>query len=263
MNGMTRQNRTMTVTILGSGTCVPSLERSSCSLLVETGRSKILLDCGPGTMRRLLEAGATVHEITHLFFSHFHPDHTGEMASFLFANRYVTEPGRKFPLVMAGGRGFVLFYGAFKKAYGTWIELPDNMLETEEFSTTGPDTKIYDDFSISTMPVSHNPESVAFRITAGTKSIVYSGDTDESNNLVALARNADMVIYESSMPDGLKVDGHLTPSLAGKMAKMANAGELVLTHFYPPCDKADIKQQCRSEYGGPIRIAKDLMKIEL
>jgi len=48
---------TLTVTILGSGTCVPSLRRSSCSVLIEVGASKLLFDMGAGTMRRLLERG--------------------------------------------------------------------------------------------------------------------------------------------------------------------------------------------------------------
>jgi ribonuclease BN (tRNA processing enzyme) len=54
----------ITVTILGSGTCVPSLAGSSCAVLVETGAAKILIDCGPGTMRRLLENGTEIYDIS-------------------------------------------------------------------------------------------------------------------------------------------------------------------------------------------------------
>ncbi len=50
----------ITATILGSGTCVPSFAGSSCAVLVETGAAKILIDCGPGTMMRLLENGAEI-----------------------------------------------------------------------------------------------------------------------------------------------------------------------------------------------------------
>ncbi|MGD9042692.1 MAG: MBL fold metallo-hydrolase, partial [Desulfobacterales bacterium] len=63
------------LTILGSGTCVPSLKRSSCSILMQIGASRLLFDSGPGTMRRLLEAKTTIFDITHIFYSHFHPDH--------------------------------------------------------------------------------------------------------------------------------------------------------------------------------------------
>ncbi|MBW1822481.1 MAG: ribonuclease Z, partial [Deltaproteobacteria bacterium] len=78
----------ITVTILGSGTCVPSLKRSSCSVLVEVSDSKLLFDSGPGTMRRLLEAGITIFDISFIFYSHLHPDHTGELVTFLFATKY-------------------------------------------------------------------------------------------------------------------------------------------------------------------------------
>ncbi len=50
----------ITVTILGSGTCVPSLKRSSCSVLMEIGERRLLFDSGPGTMRRLLEAETSI-----------------------------------------------------------------------------------------------------------------------------------------------------------------------------------------------------------
>ncbi|MBT8358194.1 MAG: MBL fold metallo-hydrolase, partial [Deltaproteobacteria bacterium] len=75
----------LNVTILGSGTCVPSLKRSSCSILLDVNGSKLLFDSGPGTMKRLLEVGTTIFDISFIFYSHLHPDHTGELVTFLFA----------------------------------------------------------------------------------------------------------------------------------------------------------------------------------
>jgi len=54
---------------------------------------------------------------------------------------------------------------------------------------------------------------------------------DFSDNLVALAKDTDLLICESALPDELKVKGHLTPSLAGEIATHANVGKLVLTHW--------------------------------
>ena len=67
------------ITLLGSGTCVPSLSRSSCSILLETRGNRILFDAGAGTIRRLLEAGTTIFDISYIFLSHFHPDHSAEI----------------------------------------------------------------------------------------------------------------------------------------------------------------------------------------
>jgi ribonuclease BN (tRNA processing enzyme) len=252
------------VTILGSGTCVPSLKRSSCSVLIRTGTNILLFDSGAGTMRRLLEAGVEIYDVSIVFYSHFHPDHTGELPSFLFSNKYPDERRRKIPLTMAAGRGFKDFFENLKRVYGRWIELDSGLLNIVEFDNAHGDGRRYDDFTVETLPMEHNPESIAYRITgSGGASVVYSGDTDFSENLVTLSKNADLLICESALPDELKVKGHLTPSRAGEIAARANVGKLVLTHFYPECDGVDIERECRKTYAGQLILAEDLMKIEI
>ena len=253
-----------TVTILGSGTCVPSLERSSCSVLAKIGDTKLLFDSGAGTMRRLLETGTTVFEIPYIFYSHFHPDHTSELIQFLFANKYPDSHLRKKPLTIIAGNGFLSFFNGLKAAYGNWIELSSGLFNTIELYTNGPDSRRLENFTVDSLPVEHNPESLAYRITGpGDTSMVYSGDTDYTDNLVTLAKNADVLICESALPDQMKVKGHLTPSLAGEIATRANVGKLVLTHFYPECDQADIETECRKSYSGPLILARDLLKINV
>ena len=124
--------------------------------------------------------------------------------------------------------------------------------------------KQFNGFSVVSTPVEHNEESLAYKITdAEGTSVVYSGDTDYSDGLVELAKDADILICESSLPDGLKVDGHLTPSLAGTIASRAHVKKLVLTHFYPECDTYDMIGQCRTTYAGPLVLAEDLMRIDV
>lgn len=252
------------VTIIGSGTCVPSLARSSCSVMIETGGRKLLLDSGPGTMRRLLEAGTEVFDISFIFFSHFHPDHTGELVPFLFANKYPDGNRRQTLLTLAAGKGFADFYQGLKKVYGDWIVLAPGLLDILEFDNTASDSRNFGGFTVDTLPVEHRDESIAYRITdARGRSVVYSGDTDFSENLIALAKDAELLICESALPDGLKAHGHLTPSLAGTIASQAGVRKLVLTHFYPECETVDIEKECRKSYTGPLVLAEDLMKIEL
>jgi ribonuclease BN (tRNA processing enzyme) len=254
----------MTVTILGSGTCVPSLERSSCAVLVEIGRSKVLIDSGAGTMRRLLESGNTIFDLSHIFYSHFHPDHSGELVPLLFATKYPETRRRRTPLTICAGAGFMKFFIGLKKVYGHWIELDAGMLSILELNTDGPDAVRFDDFSVKSLPVNHNPESLAYRIVDVVgRSVVYSGDSDVCDNLVTIARDADLFICEASLPDALKADGHLTPSLAGQAATQANVSRLVLTHFYPECDQANVAQECRKTYSGPLVLARDLMSLKL
>jgi ribonuclease BN (tRNA processing enzyme) len=254
----------MSVTILGSGTCVPSLRRSSCSILVKIRGEFLLLDSGVGTMRRLLENGVEIFDVSFIFYSHFHPDHTAELVPFLFANKYPDGRRRKIPLTLMAGKGFVTFYNNLKQVYGRWIELAPDLLTIAELDNTGYDKRVFDNFKVESIPVDHNPESIAYRITnSAGKSIVYSGDTDVSENLITLSKDADLLICESALPDELKVKGHLTPSLAGEIADRANVGKLVLTHFYPECDQVNIEKECRKTYSGPLFLAEDLMQISL
>ncbi len=254
----------ITVTILGSGTCVPSLKRSSCCVLLKVGDANLLFDSGPGTMRRLLEAGITIFDISFIFYSHLHPDHTGELVTFLFATKYPDANSRTTPLTIIAGRGFSAFYKKLKNVYGNWVELSPGLLNIIELDSTGPDSIRFDDFTVKSLPVEHTDESIAYRINSvGGKSVVYSGDTDFSDNLISLAKDADLLICESALPDDLKVKGHLTPSLAGEIATRANVRKLVLTHFYPECDQTDIEKQCRKTWSGPLVLAEDLMNIDL
>jgi len=254
----------LSVTILGSGTCVPSLKRSSCSILMKIRDKFLLFDSGVGTMHKLLENRVEIYDVSFVFYSHFHPDHTAELVPFLFANKYPDGSRRKIPITMMAGRGFAKFYENLKNVYGHWIELVPGLLTIVELDNTGHDMRKFDDFTVESLPVEHNPESIAFRITSPAGiSMVYSGDTDFSENLLTLSKDADLLICESALPDELKVKGHLTPILAGEIATRANVRKLVLTHFYPECDQVDIEKQCRKTYSGPLILAEDLMQINL
>lgn len=253
----------MKITILGSGTCVPSLKRSSCSVLIEISQSLLLFDFGAGTMRRLLEAGVTIEKLSYIFYSHLHPDHTAEMVPFLFAGKYPQTYRRRKPFTIVAAKGFADFYEKLKLAYGEWIEPAPGLLKISELDTTGRDHLDCGVFDVDSLPMDHTNMSLAYRITgADGKSVVYSGDTDFCDNLVTLAKGVDVLICESALPDEMKVAGHLTPSLAGRIATQAGVKKLVITHFYPECDAVDIAKQCRKTYHGPLVLAEDLMEIE-
>jgi len=215
-------------------------------------------------MRRLLEANTEIYDISFVFYSHFHPDHTGEFVPFIFSNKYPDGTRRQIPITFVAGKGFSAFYNKLKIAYGHWIELAPGLLNILELDNTRYDMRRFDDFTVESIPVMHNDESIAYKITSsGGKSVVYSGDTDYSDNLITLSKDVDLLICEAALPDDLKVKGHLTPSLAGKIASKAQVSQLVLTHLYPECDDVDIEKECRKTYTGPLIIAEDLMKIEL
>jgi ribonuclease BN (tRNA processing enzyme) len=219
------------------------------------------VDVGDGTLHRLLAAGETVYSITHLLLTHFHPDHSGALPAFLFANKYPAIQ-RRVPLQLVGGPALEHFLDALTAAWGHWLQLPPDLFSLEEISVPVENDINAAGVVLRACPVAHNPESLAYRITgADGVSVVYSGDTDTCDALVDLARGADVFICEASLPDEQKVPGHLTPSLAGRLAARAAVGHLVLTHLYPACDAVDMVAQCRRTWKGPLTVAEDLMQI--
>jgi ribonuclease BN (tRNA processing enzyme) len=167
-------------------------------------------------------------------------------------------------LTAGGGLGFLDFYEGLKTAYGHWIELAPGLLNTIEFDNKKTDHRQFEDFTVETAPVAHNEESIAYRVTSSDGySAVYTGDTDHCETIIELAKDADLLICESALPDKLRVKGHLTPSLAGDLAARADVRKLVLTHFYPECEKEDIAAECRKTYSGPLVLAEDLMEIKV
>lgn len=249
----------MKITILGSGTCVPSLHRHPCSVLVRSQSLNMLLDIGPGIMGQLLRLGIDPDEIDAIFLSHFHLDHCADLAPFLFAAKY-PEFTRRTKLTLYGGPGLRAWLAGVSKAFGHTIDLPEEAFECIELSGTG--SVDLPGIQISHMPMAHKPESLGYRFTdARGFSLVYSGDTDVTEDLVLLAEDADILVCESAMPDGMKVPGHLTPSLAGDTARRAGVKHLVLTHLYPACDTVDVAAQARKHFNGKVTTAADLMRL--
>jgi len=254
----------MEIIILGSGTTVPLAERGSPSIAVFIDKQFLLLDIGPGTVRQLATAGLTHEDIDYVAISHFHPDHTADLIHLIFATRHPPVLEKRKPFTMIGPKGFSRFLDGLKKPYGTWLDLPTGLMKIEELHTDTGDRRQFKGFTLLSAPLRHTAQSNGFRIEDSSgNSVVYSGDTGYCEEIVDLAKDADLLILESSFPDGQGVDGHLTPSQAGEIATRSGAKRLVLTHFYPECLGSDIKGQCRKTYQGELILATDLMRLQI
>jgi ribonuclease BN (tRNA processing enzyme) len=251
----------MELIVIGSGTGVPSLRRGSPSLAVRAAGKLVVLDLGAGSLRSMLRFGLNFNQIDILALSHRHPDHVGDLVPFLFATRYALGYTRQEPFWLLAARGFAEFYARLKDAFGDWVAPPAGLIKIQELSPEGPDEVRWEGLIIKSAPTNHTEGSLAFRLEAGGRSLVYSGDTDESDSLVALAQGADLLVLEAAMP--VKVPGHLTPRMAGRLAARSGARRLLLTHFYPPCDEVDVVALAAEEFAGEILRAEDGMRIDL
>ncbi len=253
----------MKLLVLGSGTGWPRKERNAAGYLVETGTYTLLLDFGPGTLRRLTEAGRDINHLDLIFLSHWHPDHVTDLIPYLFATRYALGFKRTSTVYLLSAQGFKDFYQALKGAFGHWIEPPEGLLEIVERPRKEKTLFELPGLRLFTAPACHNPESLALRIEAQGRALVYTGDTGYCPSLVELAQGADLMVAECASPEGWEVEGHSTPSAAARMAEEAGVQKLLLSHFYPPCDQSDLLTPAQKFFSGPILLAQDLMEIKI
>ena len=247
------------VCVVGSGTGIPNVRRRPPALAVCLGNHLLMFDCGAGTLRSLAEASLDFRDLDWLLFSHFHPDHTGDLAPLLFAARSPLY-GRNKKLLIGGPVGLRDFYGRLRGVYGQWITLAPELLTFREFDPARSTTVDLPFGRLVTLAVAHTKASLGYRLETGDGLILaYSGDTDYCANAVSLARDADLFICECSFPDHLKTEGHLTPRWAGRLAREARCKRLILTHLYPACEEVDVVAACRQEYEGEVVVAEDLM----
>jgi ribonuclease BN (tRNA processing enzyme) len=202
-----------------------------------------------------LRYGLNFSAIDVLALTHLHPDHVGDLIPFLFATRYALGYTRKEPFQLLAARGFARFHHRLREAFGDWVEPPPGLMELEELDPQAPDAVRHGNLVINSAPTNHIAGSLAYRVEAAGRSLVYSGDTDASDSLVDLARKADLLVLEAANPS--KIPGHLTPPEAGRLAAQAGVKRLLLTHFYPPCDAVDVVAQAAQEFKGEVLRAED------
>ncbi len=244
--------------VVGSGTGVPSVKRASPSYLLRLSNQMLLVDLGPGTLRRLAELEVRIQEIDGICCTHFHPDHIADLVHFFFASKNPMDP-RKKPLTLFAAPKIRSFYDELLYAY-EGVFRPDF-----PFSIVTLEDSQHDEahFRLFTLPILHTPHSIGFRFESEGKVVVFSGDTDVCDNLVTLAHGADLFVLECSFPDSMKVQGHLVPKECGQLAQKAEVKRLLLSHFYPPCEGADLVGACKKFYTGEILLASDGLRVRV
>lgn len=246
----------MQLVTIGTGTAAPHASRGAAAHLVSTESVRLLLDCGAGAVQRMAALGIEWRTITHVAFSHFHPDHIADFVMLIMAWRWGQLPVRSEPVTVYGPVGMGGFLEHLAGIYGSWLLAPGFPLTVRE---VGPDevVRLRDGVELSVHPVPHTAESVAYSIRHGDSHLVYTGDTGYDEALADWARECTVLLAECSLPDALAIPGHLTPRQVGALAARANAQRLVLTHFYPPVETIDIVSEVAEQYTGQIVLATD------
>ncbi len=244
----------MTLTVLGSGTCIPLPGRGAPGYLVMIAGTPILVDAGPGTLARLTAAGVSYRDLALVLVSHIHPDHTLDLATFFQANNATPGFHRTLPLSIVGCRELSSFLSRLFELYdgikpeGYALDIQEMEAEVASYP---PGWKLTTGLS------GHTSWSLCFRFEYRGRILAYSGDASVNGDLVRIARGADLLLCECSLPDGWRVQDHLSAGDVGAIAHEAGVGQVVLTHLYPPSQDADVVAQVRRSYDGKITLASD------
>jgi ribonuclease BN (tRNA processing enzyme) len=252
----------MRLITLGTGTVSLSPTRVCAGHLVYSGDVSLLMDVGPGICHRLASLEVPWGAITHVAFTHFHTDHISDYATLLQAWRYGQLPPRSAPVTVIGPTGTTAMLDRMTELHGSWMKEPGFSVGVVELEPGGSHD-LGGGTTIAATKVPHTPESVAYSITRGGRRIVYTGDMGYDPVFAEWARGADVLLCECSLPEELAIASHLTPAQVGAMAAAALPKHLVLTHFYTPVERTDVRAAVAAHYAGPITLAADGSTFEI
>jgi ribonuclease BN (tRNA processing enzyme) len=264
------------VILLGTGTPNPEPDRMGPAVAVVSGDRVYVVDCGPGVVRRAAQAGIRMDQITRLFVTHLHSDHTAG-----YADVMLTPPnaGRKDPLEAWGPPGFHRMTANLLKAYKVDLAVRLHGMQPHDaaaFEVRGHDAKpgeVYRDEAVRVVafavPHGDFPGAYGYRFEAKDKTIVISGDTTYSQALIAAAKGCDILVHEvyskkgweARTPDWQKYHAafHTSGPDVGRVAAQVKPRKLVLYHLLPMGQSAEqVLTEVRSQYAGEIVYGKDL-----
>jgi ribonuclease Z len=280
------------VTLLGTGTPIPDLDRFGPSTLVEAGNKKLLFDAGRGATIRLRQINVSMvgimSKIDALFLTHYHSDHTLGIPD-LWLTGWLGN-SRKEPFRLIGPVGAKSLMANLESAYALDIKirLEDEKLPPEGIATVveefEKDGVVYDRDGVKVIAftVDHGAAikpAVGYRIEYKGHAVVISGDTRYDQNVIKYSTGVDLLIHEVCIarPELLSnpyiqrvIAHHTTPREAGQVFSLAKPKLAVYSHIVflggsavPPATVDDLVAGTRETYNGPLEVGADLMSFEI
>jgi len=245
------------VTVVGCAGSFPGPDSPASCYLIEHDGFHLLLDLGNGALGAL-QRHIRLDQIDAVVLSHLHADHCLDLCGLYVAQRYHPE-GPRSPIPVWGPRGTP---ARMARAY----DLPEHpgMSGQFDFPVLESGEHVIGPFTVTAARVNHPVEAYGVRVAAGGQAVVYSGDTGESEALIALARDADVALFEASCLEARPApDVHLTARQAAEHAHAAGVSTLVLTHLVAWNDPAATLAEARAAFGGELLLASSGLTLDI
>jgi ribonuclease BN (tRNA processing enzyme) len=237
------------LTVLGCSGTFPSPTSPCSGYLVEHDGFRLVLDLGAGALGSL-QRHVDLRSIDAVYISHLHADHCIDLVAYFYARRF--HPDGALPILPVYGPP-----GTAHRIHSAFEEPVDGFHEVYDFREVRSGEFALGPFTVTNRRVNHPVECHALRVEADGKVLTYSGDTAACEEIVDLARDADLFLCEASWPSvptpppGI----HLTGREAGDHASRAGAKRLVLTHIMPFHDPQAMLAEAKETYDGHIELA--------
>jgi ribonuclease BN (tRNA processing enzyme) len=253
----------MKLTVLGSGTAVPHAQRSSSGYWLETDAGTLLLDCAASAIHRMAQEKLDWARLDAVWISHFHLDHVGGLAPFLFGTRNAEETrDRTKPLRIFGAKGLRALVEKFDAVNNYKLfrqPFPVEICEVEPLEKF----EILKGAEAVALKTPHTDESLAIHIRHNEKTLVYTADTGFTMTLGDFARGVDLLLIECSFYQNKSTEKHLELGEAMHLARYAKPKRVVLTHLYPEWDAVDLVREAE-KFSPPCEVfeAKDGLRLD-
>ena len=269
------------VTLLGTGTPQPIMERFGPSILVQAGGQSLLFDAGRGCLQRLRQINLAYDKINALFLTHLHSDHIVGLPDLWLTGWLIS--GRRVPLDVFGPVGTADMIKYLQMAFSFDIKIREGDDKAADKGSKFLVKEIgqgtiydYNGVKVIAFEVDHYPVVPAFgyRIEYNGHSVVLSGDTRYSENLIKFAKGTDLLIHEVAIaPDTLsKTDPrynilahHTTPEQTAMVFNEVKPKLAAYSHIvklYGGTEQQILKR-AKANYSGPIIMGEDLMSFSI
>ena len=256
----------LNLVVLGSGTSVPHPQRAASAHWLETAGGTLLLDASAACVHRMAEERVDWVNLDAIWISHFHLDHVGGLAPYLFGTKHAPQTrGRRKPLRIFGGAGLEALFCAFDRANDYNLLRQPFPVEICEVAPASR-FEILPGLQAQTFSTPHTRESLALRLTSdggGGGSLVYTSDTGYAEDLGAFAEGVDLFMMECSFPSDKPVETHLELRDAMRLAHRAGPRRVLLSHLYPEWDGVDLAAEAKKLWPGETIAATDGLRLSI